>query len=128
MHRICLYLIICIFLSACASGRAPLIAPVDTSFTLQVNQVFEELPNGTHIDFQHGVRVAEGNLDRWTTYCRLYVYNDFHGTSYSTRVDIGIFEISAVRLGFQSSETQDRPWSWLHSQKNFFPSVSERRS
>jgi hypothetical protein len=111
MHRNCSGLILCFFLSACASARPPLVAPLDTSFTLQINQPFEALPNGTHIDYQHGVRVPMGNLDRWTTYCRLYVYNQTRGADYRTAVNVGKLEISAVGMAYESSENLSGPWS-----------------
>lgn len=111
MNRYRLNLILCVFLSACASGRAPLSAPLDTGFTLRVNQPFESLQNGTHIDLQHGVRVAQGNLDRWTTYCRLYVYNHTRGADYRTAVSVGEFEINAVKMAYGSSDSLDNPWN-----------------
>ena len=109
MQRYRLCLLLCALLSACASGRAPPGAPLDTGFTLRINQSFEALPNGTHIDFQHGVRVPQGNLDRWTTYCRLYVYNRLHGADYRSAVSVGEIEISAVRMAFESSDSLGYP-------------------
>jgi hypothetical protein len=106
-------LILCIFLSACASGRAPTSAPLDTSYTLRINQAFEALENGTHVDFQHGVRVPQGNLDRWTTYCRLYVYNRIQGADYLTDVNAGQVEISAVTMNHRSSDDVGHPFHHL---------------
>jgi hypothetical protein len=115
MRRHLSCLILCILVSACASGRAPLIAPLDTSFTLHINQPYAELPNGTHIDFQHGVRVPQGNLDRWTTYCRLYVYNRIRNADYHSEVSVGEIEISAVTMAYQSSDNLGHPWGLYNS-------------
>jgi len=117
MHRYYLGLIICIFLSACSSTRPPLEAPVDSGFVLRINQRFEALPNGTHIDFQHGVRVASGNLDRWTTYCRLYVYNSHRGADYHTEVTPGEMNVSSVVMYSESSDSEDYPWNF--NQRHF---------
>ncbi len=115
MRRYLSCLILCVLVSACASGRAPLGAPLDTSFTLHINQAYGELPNGTHIDFQHGVRVPQGNLDRWTTYCRLYAYNRIRGADYRSEVSVGEIEISAVSMAYQSSDNLGHPWNMHHS-------------
>jgi len=114
MRRYHSCLILCVFMSACASGRAPLNAPLDTSFALHINQPYAELSNGTHIDFQHGVRVPQGNLDRWTTYCRLYVYNRIRGADYRSEISVGEIEISAVTMAYQSSDNQGHPWNMHH--------------
>jgi len=117
MHRIYLGLIICIFLSACSSTRPPLEAPVDSGYVLHINQPFQALPNGTHIDFQHGVRVASGNLDRWTTYCRLYVYNRHRGADYRTEVSPGEIGIGPIMMISESSDNEGYPWK--HHQQFF---------
>lgn len=114
MHRNRFSLILWVFLGACAGTGKPLVPPIDSTYTLRINQPFEALPNGTHIDFQHGLRVPQGNLDRWTTYCRLYVYNRFQGADYYSEVRIGEVEISAVSMSWESSHSPGHAWGSRH--------------
>ena len=44
-------------LYGCATAQKPIQAPLDTGYTLRVEQVFEALPNGTYINFQLGQRL-----------------------------------------------------------------------
>ena len=92
-----------IFIAGCASKKYAVVPPVNTAYNLQVNQSFDQLPNYTRIYFQGGNRVIQGNLDRWSTYCRLHVYNKAHKADYLTAVEKGIFDISEVSNYRQSS-------------------------
>ena len=103
------YLLYVALLASCATTRVPLTPPVSSVYTVRVQQQFDALPNGTHIDFQHGRRVQPGNLDRWHTYCRLYVYNRNQGADYLTSVSPGRFEISAVDIAYHSSDYPVQP-------------------
>jgi hypothetical protein len=100
----------------CATSQAPHYTAVSTDYVLQVQQVFDELPNGTYLDFQQGQRIQPGNLDRWSTYCRLYVYNPDHGADYRTSVEPGTLRISAVKADYHSSDYPPQPhfgqFSW----------------
>ena len=114
MFRNYLLIIFLCLLGACSTKRPPFTAPVDTGFQLQIRQAFTDLPNGTHIDFQLGRRVLSGNLDRWTTYCRLYVYNRSRGADYVTSIIPGSFQVSAVDIGYVSSDYPGRPGAFGH--------------
>ena len=96
-------------LCGCATTQTPIYAPLDTNYSVSVKQAFEDLPNGTYIDFQQGQRILPGNLDRWSTYCRLFVYNHARGADYSTSVLPGTFTISEVKIGYQSSDYPNNP-------------------
>ena len=93
-----------LLLIAGCSAHTPIKAPVDVGVRVQVNAQFDALPNATRIQFQGGQRIQEGNLDKWTTYCRLYVYNRNHGADYITAVSPGSFEVSRVEVKYQSSD------------------------
>ena len=98
----------CIALTgACSMTQAPRHAELDTSYQLRVQQAFENLPNGTHLDFQQGRRVQPGNLDRWTTYCRLYLYDHTRDANYRTALLPGSFQVSAVDVGYRASDDPD---------------------
>jgi len=87
------------------SARTPIEPPVNVGFGLQVNAQFDALPNGTRIDFQGGQRIQQGNLDKWTTYCRLYVYNHNQKADYVTAVSPGSFEVTRVEVKYNSSDS-----------------------
>ena len=103
MPQLLLTLSLCLLVAACAP-RTPIKPPVDPGFRVQVNKQFNDLPNGTRLQFQGGQVIAQGNLDKWTTYCRLHVYNPNHKADYVTSVSPGSFEVSRVRVLFQSSD------------------------
>jgi hypothetical protein len=93
-----------LLLSGCASSSKRIHAPVDTGYTLEIRQSFESLPNGTHLQFQQGKRVLYSELDRWQTYCRLYVYNPEHKADYTTSIHPGVLRIRAVKIDYRSSD------------------------
>ena len=97
-----------LLMSACAT-RPPVKPPVNPGSTVQINQQFDALANATRIDFQGGQRVQQGNLDKWTTYCRLYVYNHNQSADYVTAVSRGSFDVNRVEVMYRSSDyPQDR--------------------
>jgi len=93
-----------LLLAGCASPT-PIVAPVNPGFSIQVNTRFDALPNGTRIDFQGGQRIQQGNLDKWTTYCRLYVYNRNQEADYVTALLPGSFEVTRVEVKYNSSDS-----------------------
>jgi hypothetical protein len=99
-----LFIIILLLLVAGCSARTPIEPPVNIGFRVQINAQFDDLPNATRIQFQGGQRIQPGNLDKWTTYCRLYVYNPDHKADYVTAVSPGSFEVSRVEVRYQSSD------------------------
>lgn len=105
----CLTLII--LLAGCASPP-PYYPPVKTRDIVAVNTAFPDLANGTRINFQNGQRVPDGDLDRWTTYCQLYVYNRHQKADYVTAVVPGQFEIVAVEIRYDSVDSLFRPWGF----------------
>jgi len=84
-------------LMVACSGRTPTVPPVSHSATVQINQSYDSLPNYSRIYFQAGKRIAKTELDRWTTYCRLHVYNPDMDADYITSVAAGKFEVASVR-------------------------------
>jgi len=88
----------------CASTRAPIIPPVNSGFTVQTNKQFDSLPNYTRLYFQDGLQIPKTALDRWTTYCRLHVYNPDMKADYLASVKPGKFGISKVTNRAESSD------------------------
>jgi hypothetical protein len=109
-------LIVCLallgLLAGCATTSTPYEPPVRNRDIVYVQVAFDDLPNGTRIDFQHGQRVPDGDLDWWTTYCRLYVYNRHHDADYLTSVQPGQFEIVGVQVRYDSVDSLFRPWGF----------------
>ena len=103
MHQLFFAIPLLLLIAGC-SARTPIKPPVDVGVRVQVNAQFDALPNATRIQFQGGQRIQEGNLDKWTTYCRLHVYNRNHGADYVTAVSPGNFEVSRVEVRYQSSD------------------------
>ena len=87
------------------SARTPIEPPVNAGFGLQVNAQFDALPNATRLQFQGGERIQQGNLDKWTTYCRLFVYNRNQKADYVTAVLPGSLEVTRVVVKYNSSDS-----------------------
>ncbi len=104
MHQCLFTIVLAAFLAACASTRTPIIPPVDTGFTVQINKQFDSLSNYTRIYFQSGMQIPKTALDRWTAYCRLHVYNPEKKADYLTSVKAGNFAISKVSNRAESSD------------------------
>jgi len=98
------FTIILLLLVASCSGRTPTVPPVSHSATVQINQSYDSLPNYSRIYFQAGKRIAKTELDRWTTYCRLHVYNPDMDADYITSVAAGKFEVVSVRNQIEVTE------------------------
>lgn len=89
-------------LAGCAAAPYPL--PLDTAYRLQLHRSFGPQPNYTRIYFQHGARIAAGDLDKWVTWCELYVFDSMQGAGYRTAIEAGDFSLSRVRIRYHSSE------------------------
>ncbi len=90
--------------SGCASKVPAYQPPIGSGYGLHLNRAYDALPNYTRLYFQQGARVDEKNLDRWTTYCRLHVFNRDRGADHSISIAPGVFDIAGVKLRYQSSE------------------------
>ena len=101
-----------LLLVAGCSARTPIVPPVDPGFRIQVNAQFDALPNATRLQFQGGERIPQGNLDKWTTYCRLFVYNRNRKADYVTAVLPGNFEVTSVEVKYVSSNAIFASRSW----------------
>jgi hypothetical protein len=95
-----------LLLVAGCSARTPIVAPVNPGFRVQVNAQFDALPNATRLQFQGGELIQQGNLDKWATYCRLFVYNRNQKADYFTAVLPGSLEVTRAVVKYNSS---DRP-------------------
>jgi hypothetical protein len=83
---------------------------LSTDYRLLVRQPMVDIANGTHIEFQQGQLIRPGNLDRWTTYCRLYVYDPELSADDRVTVLPGSVAINEVRAAYHSSEYPLRPF------------------
>ena len=90
--------------SGCATGSRPLYDGVPNGSTLQLQQAFESVENGSQLQFQQGQRVQPGNLDRWQTYCLLYVYDKTRGAEHRIDLVPGNFEVNYVQTDYRSSD------------------------
>jgi hypothetical protein len=93
-----------LLLVAGCSTRTPIVPPVNPGSRVQINSQFDALPNATRLQFQGGELIQQGNLDKWTTYCRLFVYNSNQKADYVTAVLPGNFEITGVEVKYISSD------------------------
>ena len=96
-------------LAGCANYQAPTRTVINTDYRLQILQSFDQLANGSYLDFQQGQRITSGNLDRWTAYCRLYIYNPDQSADYRTAIIPGTLQIDAVKAVYQSSDYPFQP-------------------
>ena len=117
MHRHLLFLVLIASLIACASHGVPLAPPLNEGGIVRIKQPFTNIANGGHIDFQQGQRIAPGNLDKWSTWCRLYVYDHTRDADYLIGLAPGDFLVGTVRMGNRSSDFPN--WS-IHG-IGFFP-------
>ena len=102
-----------VIIAGCASSRLPLPPAIDAGSSLQINLSLDGLPNASHVYLQAG-RVMPGKaLDRWSTYCDLFVYNPAENAYYQTRIQPGLFRILDVSNGREvvdASDNPNRPW------------------
>jgi hypothetical protein len=94
-----------LLLVAGCSARTPIVQPVNPGFRVQVNAQFDALPNATRLQFQGGELIQQGNLDKWTTYCRLFVYNRNQKADYVTAVLPASLEVTRVVVKYSSSDS-----------------------
>jgi len=104
MRQIFLTIFSLLLMAGCAA-RPPITPPIYVGSRVQVNAQFDALPNATRIQFQGGKRIQQGNLDKWTTYCRLFVYNRNQKADYVTAVLPGSFEVTRVEVKYNSSDS-----------------------
>lgn len=104
MLRTLICFLIAVFLVACVNTGVPQPPPLIRGDIVRINQSFPDIVNGGHIDFQQGQIIAEGNLDRWVTWCRLYVYDPTRDADYRTTVEPDDFRVSTAGRGYQSSD------------------------
>ena len=109
-HLFTIFLLLLV--AGCASTRTPIVPPVNPGFRVQVNAQFDALPNATRLQFQGGELIPQGNLDKWTTYCRLFVYNRNRKADYVTAVLPGNFEVTRVEVKYVSSNYTFASRSW----------------
>ena len=94
-----------LLLVAGCSAHTPIVPPVNPGFRVQVNAQFDALPNATRLQFQGGELIQQGNLDKWTTYCSLFVYNRNQKADYVTAVLLGSLEVTRVVVKYNSSDS-----------------------
>lgn len=102
MHRFFAKLLLASMLAGCAATPYPL--PIDTTHRLQVHRAYGPLSNFSQVYFQNGARIDEDDVDKWTTYCALRVFDSTRGADYQSRVEPGEFSISRVQIRYHSSE------------------------
>ncbi len=88
----------------CARNIPPYEPPIDSGYGLQIKRGYDNLPNYTRLYFQQGARIDEKMLERWTTHCHLHVFNRDKNADHSISIAPGRFEITGVKLRYQSSE------------------------
>lgn len=91
-------------LVACSTTGRP-VAPVDTDYRIELKHSWADLPNYSRIYFQGGQQLPYKSLDRWDTYCSLYLFNRERQADYMTAVDRGYFRINQVNIYRKSSES-----------------------
>ncbi len=89
-------------LAACAATPYPL--PLDTGHRLTLHRAYGPLPNYTRIYFQNGMRIDKREVDKWTTWCELYVFDSTRGANYRTALEPGEFSISRVQIRYHSAD------------------------
>lgn len=117
MYRPLICLILAFSLPACSGHKAAFSRPLEQGANVRLTQEFTHIVNGGHIDFQMGQPVASGDLDRWTTWCRLYVYDQTRDADYRITLEPGNFRVGAVTMGYRSSEFPNWPVHGI----GFFP-------
>ena len=103
-----LLLILAIAVSGCTYTSRLTSTAVMPGASLQINQAFSALPNGTSLYFQNGTHMPERQLDKWSTYCALYVYNDQFKADYITSVEPGTFLVWSTSNGREIVDNRDK--------------------
>jgi len=104
MNGRALFLSLVALLAACSTTGTPIVEPIGKGSVLRLQQPFADLPNGSHVDFQGGRRIAPGNLDRWSTYCRLYVYDPTREAEHRISLTPDEFRVISVEMSYSSSD------------------------
>ncbi len=102
MRRTLSIFTVVVSLAACATTPYPL--PLDTGHRVSLHSAYGPLPNYTRIYFQNGVRIDKREIDKWTTWCELYVFDSMRGASYRTTIEPGAFSISRVQIRYHSAD------------------------
>ncbi len=92
---------------ACGIPAKRIEPAVNTGASLQINRSFENLPNGSKLYFQGGNRINAGQLDRWSPYCELYVFNRNKQADYHTSVLPGRFEVTGSKFDEEYVDNQN---------------------
>jgi hypothetical protein len=103
-----LLLTLAIALSGCGYTSKPTPPAVKPGASLQINRGFDALPNGSYIYFQNGANLPRRQLDKWSAYCALYVYNSEFGADYVTSVQPGRFQVSRSLNGREVVDSRDQ--------------------
>ncbi len=97
--RMSLIATVAVLVSACAStGSNYSIGPsVDPASTIQINASFDIPVNKARVFLQNGLQIAEGEIDRWITYCSVLVQNVQYGNQPQQTILPGRFSIVKIR-------------------------------
>ena len=93
-------------IAGCAYQSKSVQPAVPGGASLQINQSYQALPNSSKLYFQGGNRIESGQLDRWTAYCELYVFNRNKQADYQTSVLPGRVEVIASKFDEEYVENQ----------------------
>ncbi|NNE64730.1 MAG: hypothetical protein HKN34_11655 [Gammaproteobacteria bacterium] len=96
-----------ILASGCGYTSKPTPPAVKPGSSLQINSNFNGLRNGSYIYFQNGTNLPERQLDKWSVFCALYVYNSEFGADYVTSVQPGEFQVSRSLNGREIVDSRD---------------------
>lgn len=108
----CFFLVIlAIALNGCSYSRNVVSPAVKPGASVQINGSFDALSNGSYLYFQNGMNIEERQLDKWSTYCALYIYNEEFGADYVTSVQPGNFRVSQALNGREVVDSGDQDLS-----------------
>ena len=100
-------------LSGCSYSRNIVLPAVKPGATVQINRSFDALSNGSYLYFQNGMNLPERRLDKWSTYCALYIYNEEFGADYVTSVQPGNFRVSRASNGREIVDSREQNLSGI---------------
>lgn len=102
-----LFLTLAIAVSGCSYTSKPIPTAVKPGAVVQINRAFNALANGTSLYFQNGTHLPQKQLDKWSTYCALYVFNKQFDADYVTSVKPGEFQVSRSLNGREIVDSRD---------------------
>ena len=105
--RLVLTILLATSLVACGIPAKRVEPAVSTGADLQINQSFENLPNGSKLYFQSGNQLKIGQVDKWSPYCELYVFNRNQQADYHTSVLPGRFEVTGSKFDEEYVDNED---------------------